>query len=77
MSEISQEAAKAGAALARLQVKAQQLAELINGVKDAQDACLPPVVDAVRTSIHALTEVYFDYAHCAWKAGLTQDRKEE
>jgi len=77
MSKVSVDAAKAGAGLARLQVKAQQLAEIINGIKDAEDACLPSTVDVVRTSLHSLTEAYFDYAHFAWKASLTESSEEE
>jgi hypothetical protein len=77
MSEITEFEARAGAALAALQVKAIQLTELINGVKDAKDAALPSVVDVVRTSIHDLSEAYFSYAHHAWRAGVDRESQGE
>jgi len=63
---------KAGMALAVLQVRAQQLNDLISGVKDAEDAASPSVLDVVRTSVHALNEEYFTYAHACWLASLTE-----
>jgi hypothetical protein len=58
--------AKAGAALASLQVRLQLLEEKIHLTKEPAQAVA--LLDEVRKGIHEINGAYFDYAHYAWAA---------
>ena len=55
----------AGAELASLQARLQNLEELIHGINSPEEAAQH--LDAVREGIHRINEAYINYATAVWE----------